>query len=361
MNNESPNNRGLEDLNSEMIIEDLQLPILKYSQEIKETANDSETLIVVGETGSGKTTELPLMLRELIEPGEKIAITQPRRVAARSVAKHVATKLGCNVGEEVGYTVRFDDKTTEGTQINFMTDGILIRKLQSDPLLMEYSIVMVDEVHERSINIDFTLGLLKRLQANRVQAGLKPLKIVVTSATLEKQKLSQYFDGSPIVEVPGRLYPVDVYYEEKPIYDYTQSATERVSSIIQAGKVGDILIFMPGVEEINRTIEQIQRLGISDLTILPLHGQLSPEDQDRIFDKNDKRRKVIISTNVAETSITVPGVKYVIDSGFVKQIEFNPHTGIESLVTTPNSKSSAVQRAGRAGRVEAGECYRLYT
>lgn len=291
---------------------------------------------------------------------DKIAITQPRRVAARSVARYVAEQAGSRVGDEVGYNIRFEDRTTEGTRVNFMTDGILLRKIQEDPLLKEYMAVMVDEVHERSLNIDFILSLLKQVQKKREEAGLPPLKIVVTSATLEKEKLAAYFDGSPVVEVPGRLHPVDVHYEERTPHDYTEAAAQKVQDIVQGGKEGDILIFMPGTKEIDQTIKKIEALGIQDIDILPLHGQLSPEDQDRIFSPSG-RRKVIVSTNVAETSVTVPGVRHVIDSGLIKQVEFDPETGIESLTVRQHAKSGCVQRAGRAGRVAPGDCHRLYS
>lgn len=337
-----------------------ELPVLKYAKEIKETVNANRTVIIVGETGSGKTTQIPLLLREILMSEDKVAITQPRRVAARSVAGYVAKNVGCRIGEEVGYQVRFEDHTTEGTRINFMTDGILLRKIQEDPLLRNYSAVMVDEAHERSLNIDFTLGLLKRLQKKREESGFKPLKIIVTSATLEKEKFAQYFNESPMIEVPGRLYPVDVHYEQEHLHDYTKAAAEKVKFIIEQGKEGDILIFMPGQEEIDKTIKEIEAMKFSNITVLPLFGQMSPEDQDRIFEKMTNR-KVIVATNIAETSVTVPGVRHVIDSGLIKQIEFDSLTGIETLAARPHAKSGCIQRAGRAGRLESGECWRLYS
>jgi HrpA-like RNA helicase len=336
------------------------LPILRYAQEIKETIARNETAIIVGETGSGKTTQIPLLLLEEMSPETRIAITQPRRVATRSVARYVAKKVGCHLGDKVGYQVRFEVHTTEGTRINFMTDGILLRKIQRDPLLQEYDVVMVDEAHERSLNIDFTLGLLKRLQKKRAEAGMKPIKIIVTSATLEKEKFARYFGDSPMVEIPGRLHPVDIHYEKNCPHDYTKAAAEKVKSIIEQNKEGDILIFMPGQEEIDKTIREIEALEVSDITILPLYGQMSAEDQDKIFEKTSGR-KVIVATNIAETSVTVPGIRHVIDSGLIKQIEFDPATGIETLAVRPHAKSGCIQRAGRAGRLAPGECWRLYT
>lgn len=340
--------------------EAVELPILEFAGEIQEAVKENQTAIIVGETGSGKTTQIPLLLREVLPPNAKVAITQPRRIAARFVAKYVAGQVGCRIGDEVGFQVRFEDHTTEGTRINFMTDGILLRKIQDDPLLQNYAAVMVDEAHERSLNIDFTLGLLKRLQKKRTEAGIAPLKIIVTSATLEKEKFARYFGGSPMVEVPGRLYPVDVHYAKERAYDYPKAAAEKAQSIINADKPGDILIFMPGQEEIDKTIKEMERLGLQGVEFLPLYGQMSPEEQDRIFEKSQKR-KIIVATNIAETSVTVPGVRHVIDSGLIKQIEFDPSTGIEALVTNPHAKSGCVQRAGRAGRLEPGECHRLYT
>lgn len=338
-----------------------ELPIAQYEAEIVETVKGNDTTVIVGSTGSGKTTLIPLFYLESAAPDEKIAITQPRRVAARSVADYVAELYGCRVGEEIGYTVRFDDQTSEGTRVNFMTEGVLLRKMHNDPLLREYTAVMVDEAHERNLHIDILLGLLKRLQRERLQAGLPQLKIIVASATLEQEKLQTYFDGSPLVEVPGRLHPVNVQYSEKEPYDYPLAAAEVVESIINKQSDGDILIFMPGMEEINQTIRHIENLEINDAIILPLHGQLSPEDQDKIFDQRETRRKIIVSTNMAETSVTVPGIRHVIDSGLIKQIEYDPSSGIESLRVVKHAKSGCTQRAGRAGRVAPGDCYRLYT
>ncbi len=339
-----------------------ELPVLNYSREIKETISSNETAIIVGPTGSGKTTQIPLLLLETLSPDDKIAILQPRVFATKSVARYVAENVGCRIGEDVGYQVRFEDHTTEGTRINFMTDGIMLRKIQEDPLLLNYSAVMVDEAHERSLNIDFALGLLKRAQKKRKEAGLAPLIIIVTSATLEKEKFATYFDGSPIVEVPGRQYPVDIHYlpeEQRALYDYTAAAANQVADIIESNKPGDILIFMPGQEEIDKTIKNIEALKLPDIVVLPFFSQISPEEQDKILEKKTER-KIIVATNIAETSITVPGVRLVIDSGLIKQTEFDASTGIETLAARPHAKSGCTQRAGRAGRREPGECWRLY-
>lgn len=336
-----------------------RLPILDYTKEIKEAFLKNPSLLIVGETGSGKTTQTPLLLREVLPENDKMLITQPRRVAVRSVSRYVAERAGCDLGEEVGYQVRFDDQTTEGTRINFITDGILLRKIQMDPLLSDYSVVMVDEAHERSLNIDFALGLLKQIQRERQEANLKPLKIIVASATLEKEKFAKYFDNSGTVEIPGRLHPVEIHYQkENP--NYCLSAAQLASAIAtNKEKPGDILIFMPGKEEIDNTMAVLNQERIPGTVILPLYGQMSPEEQDRIFAKFPGR-KIIVATNIAETSITVPGVRHIIDSGYIKQIEFNPRSGIEALAAIKHSKSGCVQRAGRAGRTAPGECWRLY-
>ena len=344
---------------SKVTLQSERLPILNYSTEIREKLLANDITIVVGETGSGKTTEIPLMLQEALGGKAKIAVTQPRRVAARSVASYVAGKIQTEVGKDIGYHVRFDDRTTEGTRITFMTDGILLRKIQEDPTLSEYAAIMVDEAHERSLNIDLTLGLLKRLQRERAETGLPPVKILVSSATLEKEKFAKYFKNAPVVEVEGRQFPVEVHYQDRTYYDYIGAAAGKVKQIVEERKEGDILIFLPGQEEIESTIEQIERFGLADTVILPLYGAMSPEDQDRIF-RDQGKRKVVVSTNVSETSVTVPGIKHVVDSGFIKQMEFNPETGIQSLVTTPHAKSGCIQRTGRAGRISAGECHRLY-
>lgn len=319
----------------------------------------NDITIVVGETGSGKTTEIPLFLQEALGGKAKIAVTQPRRVAARSVARYVAGKVQTEVGKDIGYHVRFDDRTTEGTRLTFVTDGILLRTMQEDPTLSEYSAVMVDEAHERTLNIDFTLGLLKRMQKKRVEVGLAPIKILVSSATLEKEKFVKYFEGAPVVEVEGRQYPVEVHYEGSTPNDYIRAAAVKVKDIVEGGKEGDILVFLPGQEEIEGAIEQIEEFGLTDVVILPIYGAMSPEEQDKIFQTYNKR-KVVISTNIAETSLTVPGIKHVVDSGLIKQVEYDPRTGIQSLVITEHAKSGCIQRAGRAGRISEGECHRLY-
>lgn len=336
-----------------------ELPMDEYRSEVIEAIDNNDCSIIIGETGSGKTTRIPIYLMEQY-PDKKIAVTQPRRLAARSVAKYVAKESGYQLGNEVGFQVRFDDETSPDTRINFQTDGILLKKLQNDRLLSEYDIVMVDEAHERSINIDIILGLLKAAQRGREEAGMSPLKIIVTSATIEKEKFTDFFDQAPAVEVPGRTFGVQVEYAEKPIQDLYSAAADTVEKIVAGGKPGDILIFMPGEDDINRTISLINELKIDDIDVMPLFGSMPPEDQDRIFEKNPKR-KVIVSTNIAETSVTIDGIVHVIDSGLIKQKRFDATTGISRLNAEENAQSSCEQRAGRAGRTAPGYCYRLYT
>jgi HrpA-like RNA helicase len=336
-----------------------RVPMDDYEKQIIEYIKDNESSIIIGETGSGKTTRIPVFLMHAF-PETKIAITQPRRVAARSVAKFVAERVGCEIGDEVGYKVRFENEVSEGTRANFMTDGMLLRKLEFDPLLEEYDIIMVDEAHERNLNIDFTLGMLKKVQALRKEQGRQELKIIVTSATMEKEKFSKYLNQPNLVEVPGRMFPVEVKYLNSPESDFTKAAANTVESICAGHEAGDILIFMPGEQEIFKTISEIEKLNIPGIEIMPLYGRLESEAQDKIFSPSP-RRKVIVSTNIAETSVTIDGVKFVIDSGVIKQKQFNPKTGIESLDVVPHAQSGCEQRKGRAGRTAPGICYRLYT
>jgi HrpA-like RNA helicase len=346
----------------------LDLPVTKRREEIKEAILANDTVIITGETGSGKTTQIPLMILESVGLKGKVAVTQPRVIAARSVAEFVAKQVGINVGEEVGYHVRFDDKTSEGTNINFMTEGILLKMMEGDPLLSDYAVVMVDEVHERNIDTDLILGMVKRIQPLRKEKGLNPLKVVVTSATMEKEKLSNFFDDAPVIEVKGRTFPVRRHYLDPVNWlDKDQvcpDATPVVQNIFESNKDGDILIFVPGISEIQKTISNLKELvlssNLSNVEVLPLHGQLSPEEQRKIFADNGTR-KIIVSTNVAESSITVPRVKHVIDTGLVKRMKFNSITRISELTVEKQTQDCLDQREGRAGRVSEGDCYRLYS
>ena len=336
-----------------------RLPILEYRAKILELVKNNPIVIIVGETGFGKTTQLPLILQELLEENEKILITQPRRIAAISVAKYVAERIGCEIGEEVGYQIRFEDRTTEGTKINFVTDGILLRKIQVDPLLSEYSIIMIDEAHERSINIDLCLGLLKQIQKLRKEQGLPELKIIISSATLEKEKFQIFFESAPVLEVEGRMYEVKEHYLESPTYYIYEEAAKLVKKIIEETNEGDILIFMPGREEIEATAREIQKLSLP-IEVLQLYGDMPVEEQEKIFYPGIQRR-VIIATNIAETSVTVPRIRYVIDSGLIKVLRYYPEKRYAALVTEKHSKAGCIQRKGRAGRLAPGEYYALFT
>ena len=363
------------------------LPIARYEAEISEKLQEQGNLIIIGETGSGKTTQIPLIMLKTFSQFQnlskgKIAITEPRRLAATSVARYVSSLVGDNLGQTVGYKIRFDEIKTEETNIIFMTDGILLREAQIDPLLLDYSVVMVDEAHERNINSDFLIGLLVDIQKKRQEQDLLPLKIIVTSATLEKNKFITFFEKETIeklyvIEVPGRLFPIQNFYEKNEVFDFEQKAAEKVQYICTRrednqkqvlGQTvlpdhGDILIFMPGKGEIERTklaIEALKNFESLNIEIITVHGDLPMEEQNRIFAKSEKR-KVVIATNIAETSLTVPGVIFVIDSGLIKIMEFDPHSGINSLVTKLHAKKGLEQRRGRAGRIESGFYFGLYT
>lgn len=340
------------------------LPIECYEQAIREQIRTQNNFILIGETGSGKSTCTPEFILTELGPDEKAVVLQPRRVAVRSVAKHVAQRRGQEIGDEIGYQVRFDRKTGSATRLTFMTDGLLLRQLQSDPLLSDLSLVMVDEAHERSVNIDITLGLLKHAQQLRKKQGLKPLKIVVASATIEQEKFAAYFSGAPVLTVPGRLHPIQVHYESStpPMQEgkYIEATAQRIKKIIaDPTKIGDILVFMPGRAEVDATIRALKEIGIDQAALLlPLFGEQTPEEQDRIFEKTIER-KIIVATNIAETSLTIPSVRIVVDSGLIKQTSYDARSGIEHLSTIEHARSGCNQRAGRAGRVAPGECYRL--
>ncbi|KAG4304670.1 hypothetical protein PORY_002063, partial [Pneumocystis oryctolagi] len=340
------------------------LPIYHYKNALLYLIEKTPVTIVIGETGSGKTTQLPQYLKEVgwADNGNIIACAQPRRIAAVTVAMRVAEEIGCLLGDEVGYSIRFEDVTSPGkTKIKYMTDGMLIRETLIDPLLSQYSVIMLDEVHERSIYTDILLGILKRIQKKRTE-----LKIIISSATLNAEEFLFYFnknnnDIAKIISIEGRMYPVDILYLNEPTSNYVEKS-------IETEKDGDILVFLTGKEEIDICISGIiersnKSLSNSDRKILalPLYSGLSSEKQIEIFAPPPRGvRKVIVSTNISETSVTVDGIVYVIDSGFVKLRVFNTYTNFESLVITPISKASALQRAGRAGRTQPGKCFRLY-
>lgn len=320
--------------------------------------------MIVGETGSGKTTQVTQYLAEEgFADSSKIGCTQPRRVAAVSVAKRVAEEVGCRVGQEVGYTIRFEDCTSPDTRIKYMTDGMLQRECLVDPDLKAYSVLMLDEAHERTIATDVLFGLLKKALQRRPD-----LKLIVTSATLDAEKFSSYFFGCPIFTIPGRTYPVEILYTKEPEPDYLDASLITVMQIHLSEPPGDILVFLTGQEEIDTSCEilyeRMRALGpsVPELIIMPVYSALPSEMQSRIFEPAPPgARKVVLATNIAETSITIDGIYYVVDPGFVKQNAYDARLGIDSLVVTPISQAQARQRAGRAGRTGPGKCYRLYT
>ncbi|XP_059812511.1 ATP-dependent RNA helicase DHX8 isoform X1 [Hypanus sabinus] len=340
------------------------LPIYRLKEQLVQAVHDNQVLIVIGETGSGKTTQITQYLAEAgYTTRGKIGCTQPRRVAAMSVAKRVSEEYGCCLGQEVGYTIRFEDCTSPETVIKYMTDGMLLRECLIDPDLSPYAIIMLDEAHERTIHTDVLFGLLKKTVKKRPD-----MKLIVTSATLDAVKFSQYFYEAPIFTIPGRTYPVEVLYTKEPETDYLDASLITVMQIHLTEPPGDILVFLTGQEEIDTACEilyeRMKSMGpdVPELIILPVYSALPSEMQTRIFDPAPPgSRKVVIATNIAETSLTIDGIYYVVDPGFVKQKVYNSKTGIDQLVVTPISQAQAKQRAGRAGRTGPGKCYRLYT
>ncbi|EYU27319.1 hypothetical protein ABFS82_10G087300 [Erythranthe guttata] len=340
------------------------LPIYKLKKELVQACHDNQVLVVIGETGSGKTTQVTQYLAEAgYTTRGKIGCTQPRRVAAMSVAKRVAEEFGCRLGEEVGYAIRFEDCTSPETVIKYMTDGMLLREILIDEDLSQYSVIMLDEAHERTIHTDVLFGLLKQLVKRRPD-----LRLIVTSATLDAEKFSGYFFNCNIFTIPGRTFPVEILYTKQPESDYLDASLITVLQIHLTEPEGDILLFLTGQEEIDYACqclyERMKGLdkSVPELIILPVYSALPSEMQSRIFDPAPPgKRKVVVATNIAEASLTIDGIFYVIDPGFAKQNVYNPKQGLDSLVITPISQASAKQRAGRAGRTGPGKCYRLYT
>uniref|UniRef100_A0A8D3DHP0 Pre-mRNA-splicing factor ATP-dependent RNA helicase PRP16 n=1 Tax=Scophthalmus maximus TaxID=52904 RepID=A0A8D3DHP0_SCOMX len=339
------------------------LPIFAVRQQLLNIIRDNSIVIVVGETGSGKTTQLTQYLHEdgYTSYG-MVGCTQPRRVAAMSVAKRVSEEIGTNLGEEVGYAIRFEDCTSEKTLIKYMTDGILLRESLRESDLDHYSAVIMDEAHERSLNTDVLFGLLREVVSRRTD-----LKLIVTSATMDSDKFAAFFGNVPIFNIPGRTFPVDILFSKTPQEDYVEAAVKQALQIHLSGLMGDILIFMPGQEDIEVTSDQIvERLedleNAPALAVLPIYSQLPSDLQAKIFQKApDGVRKCIVATNIAETSLTVDGIMFVVDAGYCKLKVFNPRIGMDALQVYPISQANGNQRAGRAGRTGPGQCYRLYT
>ena len=334
------------------------LPVTQRKAEIEKLLSEHQVIVVAGETGSGKTTQLPKMCLELgFGNLGTIGHTQPRRIAARSVAARIAEELQTELGDLVGYKVRFNDQISDNTQIKLMTDGILLAEIQTDRFLNQYSCLIIDEAHERSLNNDFILGYLKQLLPRR-----RDLKLIITSATIDVERFSKHFNNAPIIEVSGRTYPVEVRYRpvvEEDDQDQLQGILNAVDELQAEGR-GDILIFMNGEREIRDTAEALQKQNLKHTEILPLFARLSAQEQNKIFYPSSLNR-IVLATNVAETSLTVPGIKYVIDPGTARISRYSYRTKVQRLPIEPISQASANQRKGRCGRVSEGICIRLYS
>ncbi|XP_054608545.1 pre-mRNA-splicing factor ATP-dependent RNA helicase DHX15 [Dunckerocampus dactyliophorus] len=346
-----------------------RLPVWENRENFTDILMHHQCFVLVGETGSGKTTQIPQWCVEMV-PKRAVACTQPRRVAAMSVARRVADEMDVMLGQEVGYSIRFEDCTSGKTVLKYLTDGMLLREAMNDPLLERYGVIILDEAHERTLTTDILMGVLKQVVRRR-----HDLKVIVMSATLDAGKFQLYFDSCPLLTIPGRMHPVEIFYTPEPKRDYLEAAIRTVIQIHMFEEVeGDILLFLTGQEEIEEACKRI-RLEADDLgpdagniKIIPLYSMLPPLQQQRIFEPPPAKkpngaigRKVVVSTNIAETSLTIDGIVFVIDPGFAKQKVYNPRIRVESLLVSAISKASAQQRAGRAGRTRPGKCFRLYT
>lgn len=339
------------------------LPAFAVREDLLRVIRDNQVVIVVGETGSGKTTQLTQFLYEDGYGNRgNIGCTQPRRVAAMSVAKRVSEEMECELGSTVGYAIRFEDCTSDKTVIKYMTDGILLRESLNEPDLDRYSCVIMDEAHERALNTDVLMGLFKKILQRR-----RDIKLIVTSATMNSKRFSEFFGGAPEFIIPGRTFPVDVMFSRSPVEDYVDQAVQQVLQIHVSQGKGDILVFMTGQEDIECTCELIQeRLNMlkdpPKLSVLPIYSQMPADLQAKIFDRAAPGvRKCIVATNIAETSLTVDGIMFVVDAGYSKLKVYNPRMGMDTLQITPISQANAGQRSGRAGRTGPGKAYRLFT
>eukprot|EP00917_Polyrhabdina_sp_WS-2016_P032106 GHVP01068511.1.p1 GENE.GHVP01068511.1~~GHVP01068511.1.p1 ORF type:complete len:713 (+),score=124.38 GHVP01068511.1:23-2161(+) len=338
------------------------LPVWKERESFIRLYLSNQVMLLVGDTGSGKTTQCPQFVYECgIDPGKRIAVTQPRRVATMSVSRRVAEEMDVELGTYVGYSMRFEEKCLKETVIKFVTDGMLLRESMRDKMLTQYQVIMLDEAHERTLPTDVLFGFIKELLPKRPD-----LKVIIMSATLESEKFKKYFKA-PQLTIPGKTFPVEIFYSSQAKDDYLEAAISTVVGIHKTETKGDILLFLTGEEEIEKAAKRIERDVSSDpdcadegILVLPLYASLPPALQQKIFEPA-LVRKCVVATNIAETSITIDGVVYVVDPGFSKQKVYNPRTRVESLLVSPISKASANQRAGRAGRTAPGKCFRLYT
>src|SRR5213596_4044605 len=342
-----------------------ELPICARREEIAKAISSHQVVIVCGETGSGKSTQLPKICLDLGRGIQGlIGHTQPRRIAARATASRIARELKTELGGAVGYKIRFTDKVGPRSYIKIMTDGILLAETQGDRELRRYDTLIIDEAHERSLNIDFLLGYVKQLLQGK-ENRRPDLKLVITSATIDAERFSKHFDNAPVIEVSGRLYPVEVRYrpvagdsEDTTREEEEQALADAVEELCREGE-GDILVFLPGEREIRDTAEVLRRrhLGVE---LLPLYARLSAPDQDRVF-RPGRERRIVLATNVAETSLTVPRIRYVVDTGLARVKRYSYRNKVEMLRVEPISRAAANQRAGRCGRVARGVCIRLYS
>ena len=334
------------------------LPVSEAADEICKLLEDNQVVVIAGETGSGKTTQLPkLCLKIGLGLTGIIGHTQPRRIAARTVAQRIAQEMDAQLGQDVGYAVRFSDQTNDNTLVKVMTDGLLLTEIRHDRFLDKYDAIIVDEAHERSLNIDFLLGYLKRLTLKR-----KDLKIIVTSATIDVDRFSEFFNGAPVVKVGGRTYPVDVQYrggddgEFGSMLDVLHEIDRKPMTSAR-----DVLIFFSGEREIFEAARRLRMAFQERFEILPLYARLSVADQRRVFNPSSGgKRRIILATNVAETSLTVPNIGFVIDPGFARISRYSYRSKLQRLPIEPISQASANQRKGRCGRVAPGICYRLF-
>jgi len=349
---------------------------MEEKKNLREKLLKYQCVVLIGETGSGKTTQVPQFCCDIFGNIKKvIACTQPRRVATISVARRVAEEMDVELGQEVGYSIRFEDYTSPKTIMKYMTDGILLREAMKDSCLNRYSVIILDEAHERTVSTDVLMGLLKELITKNRQ-----LKLIIMSATLDSGKFIEYWSGEsreknevPLITVPGRMFPVEIFYTQEPEPDYFEAAIRTVIQIHISEEKGDILVFLTGASEIDSCVrrihDEIMKMGttVAPVRIIPLYSSLPSYMQQKVFDKapisedGQLGRKIIISTNIAETSLTIDGIVFVVDPGFCKQKVYNPRIRVESLLITPISKANAKQRAGRAGRTQPGKAFRLYT
>ena len=338
------------------------LPVAERREDIARAIAGHQVVIVAGETGSGKTTQLPKICLALGRGRHQmIGHTQPRRLAARTVAQRIAQELDTGLGDLVGYQVRFTDQVSAASAIKLMTDGILLAEIQRDRLLRAYDTIIIDEAHERSLNIDFLLGYLKRLLPQRPD-----LKLIITSATIDVDSFSRHFDDAPVIEVSGRAFPVETHYIDVAEQDSEDDSSSQIAALVEDidagrfGRRGDVLVFLPGERDIRELARRLRHNPALD--VLPLYARLSQAEQARVFDTASRRGiRVVLATNVAETSITVPGIRYVIDPGVARISRYSFRTKVQRLPIEPVSQASANQRQGRCGRVAAGVCLRLYS